>query len=148
VVSILDGETITITIPPTLGGGAPGVPTPVVTVDPTAGQDSLFTNTIAPVSSGSITATTPVATTLQISGSVATDFPEANVSMGNLMYDTDTEAVTAIPTAFTAGTVVTTQIGGTPEEIAIGADLVISGVVPEATVFGPATVDINVQFGS
>ena len=148
-VSILDGETITVTIPPTLGGGAPGVPTPALTAaGGTGGQQSLFTNTVAPASSGTFTVTTPVNTTLQISGSVSTDFPEANVSMNNLMYDTATEGVTAVPGAFTGGTIVTTQTGGTPEEIAIGADLVISGTIPEATTFGPATVDINLQYGA
>ncbi|MDB2683063.1 hypothetical protein N9Z27_02290 [Alphaproteobacteria bacterium] len=148
--NITDGETLTITIPPTLGGGAPALPVPALTVaGGTALQQSLMTNTVAPASSGTITVTVPTnATTVQISGSVTTPFADPSLLLNNLRYQSFTEAAAALPVAFTGGVVVTCVTGATPEEVAIGGDLVISGVLADATVYGPAVITVNFQYGA
>lgn len=140
-----DAETLTITIPPTLGGGAPGVPTPALTVPgASAGQDSVLTNTVAPASSGTMTVTSPIAGPVDIQGVVTTDFG-ANMSLGTLTYETANEAAGTLATTY--GTdVVTIQTGGAPEAIAIGGTLTLTGSVPENTTATPALITVSLQF--
>jgi len=148
VVDIQDSETITLTVPPVLGGAAP-----TVTVANDQGgdttDDSVVIETTPSTNSGSVTVTTPLTVDnqpLQIRAVITTDLTDTSLSIGNLMYITATETTpAAIPTAFGAA-VATAILGGTPEEVAIGGDLVISGAIAESATFSDAVIDLFFQY--
>lgn len=111
-----------------------------------ADANSICSNLTPPANSGTVTVTSPVATTVQIQGSVSTDFTDANLSLGSLIY-TDTLATNvAIPAAFD-GTSVTTTVAGAAETVGIGGTLTISvGTPAPATTFNDAVIDIDFQY--
>ena len=144
VINIQDTEDVSIIVPPTLGGGAPTTSTSV-TAGGTPGQDSVVSNTVAAASSGTVTVTAPISTTLEIQGNVSTPFSATELSLGTLMFDTATESPTAIPGTYD-GTTVTVASGGVAEEVAIGATLTIGDPRAENTTFGPAEITVSFRY--
>lgn len=135
-------DTLTIALDAVVAG-APPVPACGGQTD----AATLCINTVAPANSGTVTVTTPAATTVQINGTVATDFSDGTLSLGSLIY-TDTVATnTAIPAVTSPATLVTTTAGGVAETVAIGGTLTIATGTPAAsTTFADPAIDITFQF--
>ncbi|MFK7840159.1 MAG: hypothetical protein AB8B83_07480 [Bdellovibrionales bacterium] len=123
--------------------GAPPVPTCAGVVD----AGSLCVNTIAPANSGTVTVTTPTATTVQINGSVTTDFSDGTLSLASLTYTDTIVTDGAIPALTTPATLVTTVAAGIAETVGIGGTLTIATGTPAASsTFNDAVIDITFQF--
>lgn len=150
VVDYQDGpnEEIGIVIPPTLGGTAPGVPTPVVVNEGTSasGRDTVIVNVTPPATSGTFTVTTPAAGPVQISAVVSTPYTVPALVLDTLTYDTANEGPANVPSAADGTTVVTVATGGTPEPIAIGGRLVIGGTLAAGTTFDPAVITVSLVY--
>ncbi len=138
-VNISGGNTPTIT----QGAVTSGAP-PVGTVGGVT--TSVVSNTVAPANSGVIDVTSPVATTLQIQGSVTTDFADANLSLSNIVFTDTVLTDTAVPAAFNGVTRATIVTGGVAEPIGFGGRLTISGTPTAGTTFNDAVVDISFTY--
>lgn len=123
--------------------GAPPVPACSGVVN----AQSICLNTVAPANSGTVTVTSPVATTVEIQAVINTNFSEATLALSNLTFtDTNVTAV-AIPTTFSPGTVATITTGSTPENIGIGGRLTISGGTPPAsTAFNDPDITVSFRY--
>lgn len=143
-VNIAGGDTPTIALT-AVTAGAPPVPVPAGLVDP----GTVVTNTVAPPSSGTVTVTSPFATTLQIQAVLTANFSDPDLSLGTLVY-TDTVATNvAIPAAFNGTTLATVTAAATPETIAIGGTLTIGGgggTPAVSTTFSDALIDVSFTF--
>jgi len=122
--------------------GAPPVPSCAGVAD----AASLCINTIAPANSGTVTVTTPAATTVQISGAVATDFSDPLLSLGSLTYTDSIVTDGTIPAVTSPATLATTTTGGAAETVAIGGTLTITGTPAASATFNDALIDITFQY--
>lgn len=138
-VNIAGGNTPTIT-QGAVTSGAPAVGTVggVTT--------SVVSNTVAPANSGVIEVTSPVATTLQISGSVSTDFASPVLSLSNIVFTDTVLTDTAVPAAFNGVTRATIVTGGVAEPIGFGGRITITGTPPAGTTFNDAVVDVSFTY--
>lgn len=136
VANIQSAETPTLVLT-SLVAGVPPVPT-IGGV-----TNSVVVNTVAPASSGTVVVTSPIATDLEIQGSVTTPFGEANLSLGSLTFtDIDTPD-DPLPAAFD-GTVVSAIAGDTT--IGIGGTLTILDNVAEGATFTDAVVQVGFRY--
>lgn len=118
--------------------GSPAVPTP------TGSTVSTIVNTVAPGPGGSVTVTSPIATTVEIQGTIAADFSDGDLTLSNLVYTDTVVTDTAIPAAFDGTTVATITAPAAPETIGIGATLTIGpGSPAEGTGFSDGSVTID-----
>ncbi len=130
---------------PTIAQGAVTSGAPAVgTVS--GASNSVLTNTVAPASSGVIDVTAPVATTLQIEGSVSTDFSDTNLSLSNIVFTDTVLTNTAVPASFNGITRATVTTGGSAEPIGFGGTLTISGTPAAGTTFDDAVIDISFTY--
>lgn len=138
-VNISGGNTPTIT-QGAVTSGAPAVGT-------VAGvTTSVVSNTVAPTTSGVIDVTSPVATTLQIRGSVTSDFTDPNLTLSNIVFTDSVLTDTAVPAAFNGVTRATIVAGGVAEPIGFGGRITISGTPAAGTTFDDAVVDISFTY--
>lgn len=143
-VNIAGGDTPTIT----QGAVTSGAPT-VGAVAGVVDGSTIVSNTVAPANSGIINVTAPVATTLQIQGSVTTDFSDPNVSLSNLVFTDTVLTNTAVPATFNGVTRATVVTGGVAEPIGFGGTLTLGGGggTPAAgTTFNDAVIDISFTY--
>ena len=143
-VNIAGGDTPTIT-QQAVTAGAP----PVGSVAGVVDAATIVSNTVAPANSGTIDVTSPIATTLQIQGSVTTDFADADLSLSNIVFTDTVLSNTAVPAAFNGVTRTTIVTGGVAETVAFGGTLTIGGGggTPAAgTTFNDAVIDISFTY--
>ena len=143
-VNIAGGDTPTIT-QGAVTSGAPAVGTVAGVVD----AATVVSNTVAPANSGVIDVTSPIATTLQIEGNVTTDFTDADISIGSIVFTDTVLTNTAVPAAFNGVTRVTVLNGGVAESIGFGGTLTLGGgggTPAPGTVFNDAVIDISFTF--
>ena len=143
-INIAGGDTPTIT-QGAVTAGAPAVGAVAGVVD----AATVVVNTLAPANSGIISVTAPIATTVQIQGSVTTDFSDPDISLSNLVF-TDTGATdTAIPATYNGTTLATITTANVAESIGFGGTLTLGGGggTPAAgTTFNDAVIDISFTY--
>lgn len=138
VVNVQGGDTITLTLDADIGAAPP---------DATVGGNTASTvvNTLDSANSGQFTVTAPIATTLEIQGSVTTPFAEPTISLGGLTYTDSNTNDAALPAAYN-GSVVDVTVAGVPETIALGGVLTITASPPEARSFGDAIITVGLRY--
>ncbi len=141
-INVSGGDTLALTIVGATATGTAAATTCTGAVDP----GSTCTEVTAPATTGGVNVDVPVnGTVVQISGSVTTDFADANLSLGTLTYTHGAVSGGALPTAFD-GTTVTIAAAATPEFVGLGGTLSITGNPAAATTFNDAEVTFNVSY--
>lgn len=122
--------------------GAPPLPTCSGVTD----AQSICLNTVAPVSSGTVTVTSPVATTVEIQAVINTNFG-GFLALSNLTFTDSNVVASVIPTTFSPATVATITTPNVAENIGIGGRLTIAGGTPAAsTTFSDPDITVSFRY--
>ena len=125
--------------------GAPAVPS----CGGVTHAQSVCINTVPPATGGVVSVTSPAPTTLEIQGVISANFVGASfMTLGSLTYrDTVVTPSGSLPTTYSASSVATTTVGGTPENIGIGGTVTITGGTPAAsTTFASPRIDVSFRY--
>ncbi|NCT40491.1 MAG: hypothetical protein GW778_02375 [Alphaproteobacteria bacterium] len=134
-------DSLTIPIAPALTGSPP-----VPTCGGQSDAATLCINTVPPATSGTVTVTTPTATTVQISAVISSNFVDSTLTLGSLTYTDSVVTAGAIPAVTSPGTLATTT-SAAAETIAIGGTLTIAGGTPAASgSYTASAIDVSFQY--
>lgn len=142
-VNIAGGDTPTITQAATTGAPTVGVVGGVVDAS------TVVQNTTLPATAGTVDVTSPITGTVQIQGSVTTDFSAPNVSLGSLTYTDAIVTDVAVPAAYNGTDFVTIQNAGVAETVGFGGELTLGGgggTPPAGTAFTDAVIQVSFTY--
>ena len=142
-VNIAGGDTPTITQAATTGAPAIG------TVGGVVDAATVVTNVTPPATAGSVDVTSPITGTLQLQGSVTTDFSDPNISLASLTYTDTVVTDVAVPAGFNGTDFITITTAGVAETIGFGGELTLGGgggTPAAATAYNDAVIQLDFTY--